>query len=42
MSSGLLRHVVWKTFTDVPEVSAALVIRAMAADRPDDGGGKHL
>jgi hypothetical protein len=32
---------VWQTFTDVSEVLAASIIRAMS-DRPDNRGSKHL
>jgi hypothetical protein len=35
----LLRRAVWWKFTDVPEVLAVSIIRAMSSD---DGGSKHL
>jgi hypothetical protein len=41
MSSGLLRLVNWYKFTDVSEVFAASIIRAMS-HRSDDGGSKLL
>jgi hypothetical protein len=41
LSSMLLFSVIRQTFTDVSEVLAASIIRAMS-DHPDDGGRKHL
>jgi hypothetical protein len=41
LSSGSLRRVVWYKFTDVSEMLAASIFRAMS-DSADDGGSKHL
>jgi hypothetical protein len=41
LSSGLLRRVVWWKSTDVSEVLAAFIIRAMR-NRPNDEGSKYL
>jgi hypothetical protein len=38
LSSGMLRRVVWQKFTNVSEVLAASIIRAMC----DDWGSKHI
>jgi hypothetical protein len=40
----MLRRVVWKKFTDVSEMFAASINRAMSGPihRPDDGGNKYL
>jgi hypothetical protein len=41
LSSGLLRRVVWHTFTDVSEVIAGFIITAMTY-RPEYEGRKYL
>jgi hypothetical protein len=35
----MLRSVVWQKFTDVSDVNASSIIRAINAHRPDDDGG---
>jgi hypothetical protein len=34
----MLRRVIWQNFTDVLEVLAASIIRAISTHHPDDGG----
>jgi hypothetical protein len=41
-SSEVLCHVFWQKFTNILEVLASSIIRALNSDCPDDGGSKYL